>query len=136
MAKRVTKSIALELIQYCKKIDCVANIRRPGSKSAIEFAKQMMSTKLKKKNPTIQVNMLFHEDDQAPYVYCEFTDGQSLKIETGEIHLPDIRAQFFARAELAEEAAEEAEGDFSMDEAGGAKGKTAAKPAAKPAGKK
>lgn len=135
MSRKVTKDIALTLIPFVKKIECVANMRRPKSKSCIEFAKQMMSANLKKKNPTLECDMFFHDEDIKPFIKVEFSDGSKWHVETDEMTAVDLRADFYAKAEAVEEAAEEADGDFSMDEGGAGKGK-GAKPAAKPAGKK
>ena len=51
---RVPRVLAMELIQFVKKIEVKANFWDPKAKSAFEFARQMSSPKLKKKNPTYE----------------------------------------------------------------------------------
>ena len=102
--------MAMELIQYCKKIEVKASYWDPLSRSAFEFARQMNSPKLIKVNPGYECSMkLLHPDSKDPaLLMAEFIDGSKLELQTGEFTCAQLRAEFYEKAEEIEEEMERA----------------------------
>lgn len=84
------------------------NLKRPGSTSAYEFARQMDSPKLKKINPALEFNLKMHSLDEPPVVDASFIDGSNLILDTSSLKAAEIRSEFFSRISDIEEAMEEA----------------------------
>jgi hypothetical protein len=111
MAKRVTKTVAMELIQYVKKIEVKAHYWDPAAKSAFEFARQMDSPKLRKKNPAYDCQFIPQGPEFAPAtVEVEYVNGSKWFTHTDTLQLPELRAELYGRAEEVEDAIERAGG--------------------------
>jgi hypothetical protein len=106
---RVPRHIAMDLIQYAKKVHVTAYCWDVKSLSAVEFARQISSKKLAKQNPSFQAEFKFNEKDEPSTLVAEFSDGQVWTTETAGFTAAELRAEFFDRAAIAEEVAENAE---------------------------
>ncbi len=128
MAGKITKELAMELIPFAKKLHVSANYWDPTAKSAFEFCRQMASPKLKKKSPSFDVEMVYHELNKAPTLYAEFSDGSKWNTETTDLSSAQLRLAFYERAMIVEELAELANMAVETEAPGSAaKGKPAAK---------
>lgn len=133
---RVPRTLAMELIQYVKKIEVRANFWDPHAKSAFEFARQMSSPKLKKKNPTYDFKFEVHDTDEPPVVMAEFLDGTKWVSPTREYKCSELRSELYSKASDAEEVLEASGGGKDEDSAGGKGGASKGGAAAKGGGKK
>jgi hypothetical protein len=131
MAKRVPRQLAMDLIAYVKRLEIKAHFWDPEAKSAFEFARQMSSKHLVKKNATYECVMLRQESPEfVPKLKAEFIDGSVLEMETRKQTAADLRALFFEKAEEAEEVIS------AKNPGGGTGGKESSKDAPKKGGKK
>jgi hypothetical protein len=80
---RVPKAIAQELILLVKKIELKANTWDPKATSAFEFARQMLSPKLRKINPKMEVALIRHELPDEASIFVEYVDGSKWEQNTG-----------------------------------------------------
>lgn len=104
MAKRIPKTLAFELIGFVKKLQVNANFWDKGAISAFEFAKQMSSPNLAKKNPSYECIMVREPDPEyIPKMKVEYVDGSILEMETNQHTAAGLRALFYEKAEDAEE---------------------------------
>ena len=108
MAKRIPKFMAEELIQYAKSVEIRVHYWHPKSTSAMEFHRQMSSSKLRKINPIFKTSINGIPVTETPNLVAEFTDGSKWESETASFTAADLRAEFYSRAERVEEAMEEA----------------------------
>jgi hypothetical protein len=106
---RFSRMIAAKLIPYVKKIDVRANYWDPNAVSAFEFARQMMSDRLKKANPTLEVELFRHDTDEPAKIHVEFADGTVWDTNTYPIKAVDLRNEVFLRAEDCEDTLEDLE---------------------------
>jgi hypothetical protein len=151
MSRRITKTLSMELIGFVKKLQVNANFWDKNSKSAFEFARQMSSPNLAKKNPQYECIMIKEPDVKyIPKMRAEFLDGSVLEMDTNQHTCAGLRALFFEKAEEAEEAiavkggggagtadkADAAKGKGGAKGGGGGGGKPAAAPAAAKGGDK
>jgi len=105
MSKRVPKTVAMELIAFVKRVELRANFYDPKATSAFEFARQMSSPHLQKKNPNYECLMVRQpNEDFAASLKAEYSDGSVFETETGEHTAADLRSLFFEKAEDAENA--------------------------------
>jgi hypothetical protein len=125
---RFAKALSHELIQFAKNVQLTANYWDSTSKSAFEFARQMSSPKLKKKNPQFECNLLYTESDDPPSLVAQFSDGSTWKTSTAAMKASDLRQEFFDRCARIEDIAEMS---GNLSDTGGDKKGAAAKPAAK-----
>ena len=100
---RVPRHIAAELIQFVKKVELKASFWDPMSTSAFEFARQMSSPKLKKINPTLEVNLVRLENIEPPQLHVEYLDGSSWATGTAGLHASDLRYILYEKAADAED---------------------------------
>ncbi len=103
---KLTKEITLDLIQYAKKLNFSANFWDPSAKSAFEFCKQMNSPKLKKKNPSFECSMIYHDLKTAPLMTAVFSDGSEWTTATDKHTAFQLRQNFWERTVFIEEKAE------------------------------
>jgi hypothetical protein len=106
---RFSRMIAAKLIPYVKKIDIRANYWDPNAVSAFEFARQMMSDRLKKANPTLEVELFRHDTEEPAKIHVEFADGTVWDTNTYPIKAVDLRNEVFLRAEDCEDTLEDLE---------------------------
>lgn len=106
---RFSRMISAQLIPFVKKIDIRANYWDPNAVSAFEFARQMMSLRLKKANPTLEVELFRHDTAEAAKIHVEFADGTSWDTETFPTKAVDLRNEVFLRAADCEDALEDLE---------------------------
>lgn len=104
---RFSKPIALQLIPFVKRVEIRANYWDPQSTSAFEFARQMMSTKLKKVNPTLHVELFRHDTEDEACISVEFANGSKWETKTSLINAVDLRNEVYKRAEDVEDSMEE-----------------------------
>jgi len=105
MSRRVSKVLSLELISYVKKLEIRANFFNKDSVSAFEFARQMSSHNLVKKNSTYECVMFRQPDvSYVPNMKVEYTDGSIFEMPTVNQTAADLRALLYEKAEEAEEA--------------------------------
>lgn len=104
---RIPKQIALQLIPFVKRIEIRANYWDPNSVSAFEFARQMMSDRLKKANPALHVELFRHDTKEAAKIHIEFSNGTVWDTDTYPIHAIDLRNEMYLRAEDVEDALED-----------------------------
>jgi hypothetical protein len=89
---RYTKTAALDLIHFVKKLHIRAHYFDQKSTSAFEFARQMGSPHLKKSNPAFDFNFNEDHESEAPATLsAEFIDGSKWEIETGNYHCTELR---------------------------------------------
>lgn len=133
---RVPKHIAMELIQFVKKVHVKAHYWDPNSRSAFEFARQMSSPRLKKINPALEVIMESLETLKPPVLEVEYLDGNKWEKETTGLHATDLRSMLYESAADAEDKVGDKSdgGDSKIGKADIGKG--GGKGGAKPAGKK
>jgi hypothetical protein len=104
MSKRIPKQVALELIAFVKRVEVRANFFDPKGKSAFEFARQMSSPLLQKKNPNYECVMLKQpQEDFTATLKAEFSDGSIFETETSPYTAADLRSLFYEKAEEAED---------------------------------
>ena len=105
MSRRITKQISHELISFAKRLEVRAHFFDPNATSAFEFARQMSSPKLQKKNDKFECIMV-KQDDPAfkPIMKAEFLDGSTMELETSSYKAVDLRGLFYEKAEEAEDA--------------------------------
>lgn len=118
---RVTKEIAHQLIQVVKKIDVRLNYWDGKSRNSLEFARQMMSPKLKKTNASYDCVLELHDDDEPPTVKAEFMDGTKWAFISEGFKASEIRNELYAKAEEIEEVMERTSGKAGDDGADNAK---------------
>ena len=95
----------MELIAFVKRVEVRANFWDPKGKSAFEFARQMSSPQLQKKNPSYECVMLKQpEENFVASMKAEFADGTIYEVETAPHTAADLRGLFFEKAEEAEDA--------------------------------
>ena len=105
MSKRVPKQVAMELIAFVKRVELRASFYDPKATSAFEFARQMSSPHLQKKNPNYECLMVRQIDEDFPAsLKAEFSDGSVFETETSGHTAADLRSLFFEKAEDAENA--------------------------------
>lgn len=121
MAKRIPKFIAEELIKYAKSLEVRVHYWHPKSTSAMEFHRQMSSSKLKKINPIFNTSIIGIPVTETPNLTAEFTDGSKWESETASYTSADLRETFYGHAGRVEEAMEEA-GDIAEPAETGKKG--------------
>jgi hypothetical protein len=109
---RVTKEVSHDLIQFAKSMKFYADVWDPKASSAFEFARQMMSPKLAKKNPNFECDMYYNEEKLPPRLEAKFSDGSTWTTETSEYKCSDLREIFYDRAMAVEDAAESAGADL------------------------
>jgi hypothetical protein len=80
---RVPKAIAQQLILFVKKIELRANYWDPKAVSAFEFARQMLSPKIKKINPKLEISMIRHELPDEACIIVDYVDGSKWEQTTG-----------------------------------------------------
>ena len=126
MTTRVKKAVALGLIKFVKKVEVSANYWDPVAVSAVEFARQLSSKKLKKANPSFEFDMKFHESSDPARVKVEFTNGKMWESTTAEYKAHELRSELFFHARIAEDefdiSNEGAVVTDDLDSAGGSKG--------------
>lgn len=111
---RIPKQIALQLITFVKRIEIKANYWDPNAVSAFEFARQMMSDRLKKANPTLHVELIRHDTKEAPKLHIEFSNGTFWDTDTYPIHAIDLRNEMYLRAEDIEDLLEESDSGMNL----------------------
>ncbi len=120
----------MELIPFAKKLHFTANPWDPAARSAVEFCRQMGSSKLKKRNPAFDCAMAYHDLKQEPTMHAEFADGSVWKTSTQNLTAAQLRLAFYEKATVAEEKAELANIAVETEAVApstAAKGKSAAK---------
>lgn len=91
---RYAKAAALDLINFAKKLSIRANYFDRTSGSAFEFARQMGSPHLLKKNPGFEFSFVIDEESARPAsLRAEFINGQVWEVETGEMHCSELRSE-------------------------------------------
>lgn len=96
---RTTKEVARRMIYYAKTLKLSANFFDPQAKSALEFGRQMSSTKLKKINPNFNFSFqIVKGADVKPTLSAEFADGSKWETETSEYTAAELRNEFYERA--------------------------------------
>ena len=104
MSKRITKQISHELINFAKRVEVRAHFFDLNATSAFEFARQMSSRHLQKKNDKFECIMVKHPDPNFKAIMkAEFVDGSVMEIETGEYKASDLRGLFYEKAEEVED---------------------------------
>jgi hypothetical protein len=127
---RIKRNVAMDLILYCKKLHVFAdagNLQK--SISALEFARQMSSPKLKKQNPAFECDYFFTRTGEPSYFIADYVDGTTLRMNTADHICQDLRDIFFEKALEAEEYCDDNEieivksdGDAATGGKGGAAG--------------
>mmetsp|Transcript_23359 Transcript_23359/g.38918 ORF Transcript_23359/g.38918 Transcript_23359/m.38918 type:complete len:116 (-) Transcript_23359:67-414(-) len=107
---RIPRHVAMDLIQFAKRVEVKAHFWDTSAKSAFEFARQLSSPKLQKQNPSFECDFKFLPNSEPASLVAEFNDGQIWQTQTQGYSAAELRAEFFDRAAVAEEAAEAAEG--------------------------
>jgi hypothetical protein len=80
---RVPKAIAQQLILFVTKIELRANYWDPKATSAFEFARQMLSPKIKKINPKMEISMIRHDLPDEACICVDYIDGSKWEQNTG-----------------------------------------------------
>jgi hypothetical protein len=111
---RIPKQVALQLIPFIKRIEIRANYWDPNAVSAFEFARQMMSDRLKKANPTLHVELIRHETKEAPKLHIEFSNGTVWDTDTFPVHAIDLRNEMYIRAEDVEDSLEDLDSGMNL----------------------
>ena len=111
---RIPKQIALQLIPFVKRIEIRAHYWDPNSVSAFEFARQMMSDRLKKANPALHVELIRLEKIETPRLHIEFLNGSVWDTDTSAIHAIDLRNEMYIRAEDVEDALEDLDSGMNL----------------------
>lgn len=111
---RLPKSVAMDLITYAKNLQFRANFWDPKAVSAFEFARQMSSPKLIKKNPQFNCNLRYIEVAEAPTMTAEFSDGSTWTVDTAELKANELREKFYSRCARIEDSAEMAGGETTI----------------------
>ena len=124
---RFPKNITHDLILYAKKLEVKANFWDPRAKSAFEFARQMTSPKLKKKNPSFECNLVYLDSEELPSLTAQYLDGSKWVTQTVDFSVGDLRSQFYERASRIEELSEGVENSAAATATGGKKGDSSAK---------
>eukprot|EP01038_Epipyxis_sp_PR26KG_P007845 gene7845-10652_t len=98
MAPRVPKHVAQDLIRFVKRIEVAAHFWDTNSTSTIEFGRQMLSPKLKKINPGLEVIVtLLPKSGPLPILKAEFTDNTTFEMTTENHDAADLRYIFFQK---------------------------------------
>ena len=105
MSRRITASVAKELITFAKSIKVRASHYDNKSTSAYEFYRQIgLSPKLKAANPDFEASFTEEINDIVdPTINCEFTDGSKLDINTSNYNAMELKSMFYDAAEKAEQ---------------------------------
>ena len=82
-----------------------------SSRSALEFARQINSPKLKKKNPAFKFELDFVSENVPPLLTAEFVNGSKYELDTSALKAQDIRKDFFGKIE-------DVENEIEMEGAG------------------
>lgn len=111
---RISKAVAMDLIAFAKTIQVKANFWDPKAVSAFEFARQMSSPNLKKKNPSFECNLTYLESADPPSLQAGFSDGSTWAIDTAGFKASELREAFYSKCARIEDKTEMAGGETTI----------------------